>query len=146
MITIVKIDKVFIKVSIPENEIAGIRLGQEAAVTVPALGNEVIIGKVELKGVMANPLSHTYEIKIAIANRGDKLRPGMVCNVSVSNNTVESNITVPQQIVQIDNAGSKYVFVVDTGMNKAVRKSIVIGTLLSNGHVVVTSGLEKAIR
>jgi membrane fusion protein (multidrug efflux system) len=143
VITLVKIDKVFIKVSVPENEIAGISLGQKAFVTVPALKDEIFSGKVEQKGVMANLLSHTYEIKIAIANRGDQLRPGMVCNVSLTKPAADNIISVPQQVVQIDNSGARYVFKADSNQGKAIRKYIETGTLLGNGNIVVTSGLEK---
>ena len=61
VMTLVKIDKVFIKVSVPENEISKIRTGQKAKISVAALDNEQFEGTIEEKGVMASPLSHTYD-------------------------------------------------------------------------------------
>ena len=84
VLTIVKIDKVFIRVSIPENEIVSTNVGQQALIRVPALKDITFKGLIEQKGVMANPLSHTYDIKIAIQNPEEILRPGMVCNVIIT--------------------------------------------------------------
>jgi RND family efflux transporter MFP subunit len=141
IMTLVKIDKIFIKVPVPENEISALGRGQMATVIVPALNNQSFTGTIELKGVIANPLSHTYEVKIAIANHNKKIIPGMVCNVIITRTSETSCISIPQHIIQIDPAGHSYVFTVDTSESKAVRKPIKTGRLFANGLVEVVSGL-----
>jgi RND family efflux transporter MFP subunit len=143
VLTIVKIDKVFIRVSIPENEIEGTNVGQQAMVRVPALKDRIYHGLIEQKGVMANPLSHTYDIKIAIQNPEEILRPGMVCNVIITGSPRQPGISIPQQSVQVDEEGEKYVFTVDSATNRAFRKNIETNELGSNGHVIVTKGLHE---
>ncbi|MDR1129687.1 MAG: efflux RND transporter periplasmic adaptor subunit [Prevotellaceae bacterium] len=66
---LVSVDRVNVKISVPENEIGDIAVGIDATVEVPALNNDTFTGKVELKGVIANAISHTYEVKIGIDNR-----------------------------------------------------------------------------
>ncbi|MCE5346458.1 MAG: efflux RND transporter periplasmic adaptor subunit [Bacteroidales bacterium] len=143
VITLVKIDKVFIKVSVPENEIASIKVGQAASVRVAALKNEVFTGKIEHKGVIGNPLSHTYDIKIAVANINEKLNPGMVCNVLLTKSSTGNYAYVPQQVVQIDNNERKYVYIADQSSDRAVRKIIETGSLWGNGNIIVTNGLKE---
>jgi RND family efflux transporter MFP subunit len=143
VITLVKIDKVFIRVSIPENEIVNTNLGQKALIRVPALKDRTFQGLIEQKGVMANLLSHTYDIKIAIQNPEEILRPGMVCNVIITGSSPQKGISIPQQSVQVDEEGEKYVFTVDSATNHVVRKVIEINELSSNGNVLVTKGLHK---
>jgi membrane fusion protein (multidrug efflux system) len=143
VLTIVKIDKVFIRVSIPENEIISTNIGQEALIRVPALKDKTFHGLIEQKGVMANPLSHTYDIKIAIQNPEEILRPGMVCNVIIKGSPQQKGISIPQQSVQVDEVGKKYVFTVDSATNRAVRKIIETNELCGNGNITVTKGLHE---
>ncbi len=143
VLTIVKIDKVFIRVSIPENEIVSTNVGQQAMIRVPALQDKIFLGLVEQKGVMANPLSHTYDIKIAIQNPEEILRPGMVCNVIITGDPQIKGIPIPQQSVQVDEEGEKYVFTVDSAKNRALRINIEARELSSNGNVIVSKGLHE---
>lgn len=143
VLTIVKIDKIFIRVSIPENEIVTTNVGQQALIRVPALKDRTFRGLIEQKGVMANPLSHTYDIKIAIQNPEEILRPGMVCNVIITGNPQVKGISIPQQSVQVDENGEKYVFTVDSSTNRALRKNIEANELSSNGNVIVSKGLHE---
>ena len=138
---LVKIDKVFIKVSVPENEIAKTKTGQKAKINVTALDNEQFEGAIEEQGIMANPLSHTYDIKIALANRGEKLKPGMVCKVALHNNASSDQVVVPSNVIQIDKTGQKYLLIADVNTNKVVKRNITVGAPSGNG-VIITTGLQ----
>lgn len=137
---LVKIDKVFVKVSIPENEISKINTGQQAQISVTALGNEQYAGKIQEKGVMASPISHTYDIKIALSNPEGHLMPGMVCKVALYNNTSSDKVVVPANVIQMDKYGQKYLFVADPNTNKVKIKYVKVSFPYGNG-VIVTSGL-----
>lgn len=73
------------KISVPEAEISHLHIGDKVRITVAALGNAEFIGAISEKGIDANPISHTYEIKVGIANSQRRLLPGMVCNAKVLN-------------------------------------------------------------
>ena len=70
-----------LKVSVPEGDIADIQVGDEALVCIPAAENLCLEGRVMEKGIVANPLSRSYEVKIAVENRKHVLLPGMVTDV-----------------------------------------------------------------
>jgi membrane fusion protein, multidrug efflux system len=142
VMTIVKIEKVFIRVSIPENEIASTAIGQKVVVQVPALNNKLFHGIVEQKGVMANLLSHTYDIKIGISNKEETLIPGMVCNVLINEPASDKTVSIPHQSVQTDPEGKTYVFTVDTITRRVIRKNIETGALSGMGKVLVAQGLK----
>ncbi len=143
VITLVNIEKINIKVAIPENEITSVYIGQPALVYVPALNNAQYKGMVVQKGVVANPISHSYEIKITIDNKGDRLRPGMLCNVFIGSNDSSKVLCLPQQAVMLDAAGHRFVFVADTVNSQALRRNITTGALTAQGSVIITGGLEK---
>jgi len=137
---LVKIDQVKVKVSIPEKEISGIKKGDNIGFTVAALDNRSFIGKVLEKGVQANPLSHTYDIKIGQNNRDHALLPGMVCRVEIDVNDLGQAILIPQNAVMIDEKGT-FVWVVENGQAK--RRFVISGGVNDRG-VIIIEGLTNS--
>ena len=138
---LVKIEKVKIKIPVPENEIAGIAKGQQAGVVVPALNNQQAEGKVIEIGILSNPLSHTYMVKLELENPHRTMKPGMVCNVSLHNASASKRIVVPMSAIQFGGDGSGYVFVADLQTGKALPKPVETGSFTSNG-IMIRSGLS----
>jgi membrane fusion protein, multidrug efflux system len=138
---VVDIEKLNVNVSIPENEIADVNIGQKAIVTVSALGNTSFSGTITERGVEADLLSHCYGIKIGIDNPEKKLLPGMVCKVLIeSSDTTAKAFQVPVNTIQISNDGKRYVWVAADG--KAQRKFVTIGKLC-NKNVIIESGIKE---
>lgn len=147
----VSIDEIDVKVSIPENEISAIRTGQAATVTVSALGNKQYTGVVDKKGVEANSISHTYDIKIRIKNPQSELMPGMVCKAFLHDGAVSNKIVIPNKAVMSMPEGERFVWLEDNMV--ARRRFITIGPLtdygvtvetgLSEGDKVITEGYNK---
>ena len=151
-IEIVKIEKVYVKVSIPENEIGKIHKGLKAIISVSALNGKEYLGEVENISPVADEISRTYTIKILINNSNLELKPGMVCDVTLSIDG-KGVVLVPYKAVTKDSDGNTYSFVVSTD-NKSVKKQIVvIGNYcgsgieiiegLSVGQTIVINGTEK---
>ena len=132
---LIAIEKVNVKISVSENEIGKIVEGQSAKIEVPALDNTVFSGKIEIKGVTADPVSHTYEAKIGINNPQAQLKPGMVCKVSLVNTTKTTEIVVPNRTIQIATDGRHYVWLVYD--NVAKRRFVKTGGLNDNGIIIV---------
>ena len=84
VLTILSIDKVKVRVSIPEREIAAIHAGTATQITVDALEGETFQGGRIEKGITADPMTHTYDIRITVPNPGHRLLPGMVARVKLS--------------------------------------------------------------
>ncbi|SDG19386.1 MULTISPECIES: efflux RND transporter periplasmic adaptor subunit [Bacteroidota] len=139
---IMDISSVKVKTAIPEGEISGILTGSKCEVKISALNDETFEGQVIEKGVAANPVSHTYDIKIKINNTTGKIMPGMVCRTYLGNNrySESASIIVPIKAVQVDYSGKRFVWLKDK-QNKAVYKEVTLGNLSENG-VRITSGLQ----
>lgn len=144
-ISIVKIEKVFARVPVPENEIASIKKGEKAIIKVSATGGNEIQGTVEEIGVMADPLAHSYKIKIAIVNSNNRLMPGMICNAVIRSGKQLNDLVVPNKAVQIDDNNKNFVYAVEG--NRAVKKYVVTGALIKDGISIKEglAGSEKII-
>lgn len=137
-LTLLKTDQVEVRFPVPENVISDIRIGQPVRISVSALGNRVCEGRVGGKGVVANPLSHNYEVTVPVVNRTQDLMPGMVCNVQLASADSTRNIVLPNQTVKVAPDGEHYVWVVRNG--RAVQRPVVTGGLAQKG-IIVVSGL-----
>jgi membrane fusion protein, multidrug efflux system len=154
-ITVVKIAKVYARIPVPENEIRLVAAGQTAQIRVAAAGDSAYAGVVEQVGVMADPLAHTYKIKIGIQNVRAELKPGMVCTASLRPSVRTGATVIPSQAVQVDESGRTFVYAVDRKAGRAVRTSVSTGRLLDRGvealsgarpgDLVVVAGQHKLV-
>lgn len=150
VLRLVDISRVDVSMSVPENEVSSISVGAKARVTVSALGGRAYDASVTEKGVEANPVSHTYDIKLAISNTDGRLMPGMVCNVRMSAAAGPqaaqggAELSVPLGAVKLDSDNRRFVWIADGG--KARQQFVTLGQFTDGGGVVVTSGLQPGDR
>ena len=141
--TILNIGNVKIKASVPEKEMADILPSTHTRITVDALQASYEGGRIE-KGVEADMLTHTYDIRILVHNKGQQLLPGMVCNVEIKGSGLAANesggVTVPITAVQKSADGEKFVWLMSGG--KAHRRKVQLGNSQGN-RIAVTSGLKS---
>jgi RND family efflux transporter MFP subunit len=150
---LVAINEVYIKVSVPENEINKIKKDQQASVNIPALGSQLFTGKVEKIGVVANPISKTYDVKISIPNQLMTIKPGMACDISINISSINNIIAVPYQSVIKGDNGQNYVYIVDVQSKTVVKTAVKLGSFINNkieivsgisiGDLIVTEGKQK---
>jgi len=152
-IELVKINTVYVKVAVPENEINLIKKGQKATFKVSALNDEQFEGIVTNVGVVADAVSRTYEVKITVANTKMELKPGMVCDVKLGVHEKRSVVGVPFQSVDKDDTNNNYVYVVNEATKTVSKRIVKVGNyqgdyveILSGvtvGEKVVSSGIHK---
>lgn len=139
VMSLMGIGNVKVKIAIPENDIQTIKIGDSCQVKITALDNKIIEGKVIEKGIVANPISHTYDIKVGLNNPKKEIMPGMVCKAYLVNTGLKGGIIIPLKTVQIDASGKNFVWIADE--DKAEIKEVVIGKLIGNG-IIIERGLE----
>ena len=128
------------KVSVPEAEISHLHVGDKVKLTVAALSGAIFRGTISEKGIDANPISHTYDVKVGITNPQGRLLPGMVCNAQVQGSAATpSHITVPPQSIELDVDNSRFVWTVVNG--KAHQQPVTTGDFEGDG-IVILSGLK----
>lgn len=148
---LLKTNQVKVKIPVPENEIATIASGCPARITVAALNDRNYHGTVTEKGATANPVSHTYEVRIPLPNPDGALMPGMVCRVTLQGDTTASAVVLPNRAVQVTGRGERFVWCVREGravrvpvvVDKLSRDGVVISQGLTPGDQVITEGAQK---
>jgi membrane fusion protein (multidrug efflux system) len=144
------IQKVYVKIPVPENEISSFKKGASATIHIAAI-SLTISGTVREIGVSADILSHTYPVKIELQNSKGNIKPGMVCAVTISSEANASGFLISNKALQKDVQGNQFLYVTDnnTAQKREVKTIALIGQKvlvagnLKEGDEVIVSGQDK---
>ena len=141
VVSILDISTVKVKVAVPEGEIGAITSNTMSTVKVDAIDRSYQGGHIE-KGVQADALTHTYDVRIRVENSERKLLPGMVASVRflTSGSQAISGRSLPVTSIQKKADGNLFVWTIDKD-SLAHRTTVKIGHIQGN-HVSVTEGLN----
>lgn len=131
-----------VRFTVPEGEISSLSIGQKGTVECTTM-DTVLTCTITDKGIQANPLAHTYDVKARITGGQKILRPGMVCKVKMSSeysvgSSERSAIIIPAQCILLKPEGPT-VWVKENG--EAVRRAVTVGGYQAEG-VLITTGLQ----
>ena len=132
------LDEVWIEAEIYESELALIKVGQRAQVTLPFAGNREIEARVSFVYPYLEGASRTGTARLTLPNPRLDLKPEMYVNVIFLVERGE-RLTVPADAVLY--AGERRLVFVDLGEGRLEPRTVGVGTR-SGGRVEIVSGLE----
>ncbi len=152
VLTLVDLGEVDVRVGVSEADVGQVRVGQPASVEVPALGTTVA-GRVAHVGVVADPASRTYSVKVAVPNASGALRGGMVATVLLPTGRARDAVVVPAAAVARDPDGATVVYVYAPGEGRVRARRVEVGGArgadvevargLTAGEPVVVAGQQR---
>ncbi|MBQ5476469.1 MAG: efflux RND transporter periplasmic adaptor subunit [Bacteroidaceae bacterium] len=153
VLSILDVNNVKVLVSIPEKEIGSIKASTPSTIKVEALGGASFNGGKIEKGVQADAITRTYNAKISVQNNGQRLLPGMVCNVRFGNGKGNEKMAITVPVTAVQKGSDGQMFVWKANGNKAVRSNvrtgesignrIVVEDGLTNNDIIITEGYQK---
>lgn len=138
-LTLLPAGEVLVGAPVPEKQVSRIETGHPAVVEIPALGRH-FKGRVREIAVAADPLTRTFEIRIALPDPDGALRIGMVARVSLDLPTDHAGVAVPPEALRLDGDGRPSVFVLGDDGRIALRPVELDG--YSGERVALSTGLE----
>ena len=109
------IGTVWLNAAVPEAQASSVRIGQRASVTLAAFPGENFGGTVVAILPTAQADSHTLTVRIELANRGGRLRPGMYAQVALGG-TSGTALLVPSEAVI--RTGTRTLVMLATGIGR----------------------------
>lgn len=140
VLDILSINKVKVRVSVPEKEISGITKQTPSIISLDAIPEKTFKGGYIEKGVSADAITHTYDIRISLNNPDWQILPGMVAKVYLTSQQEEPRITLPIRSIQQSANKKLFVWIVKDG--KAQRAFIKTGETINN-RIVITEGIQE---
>ncbi|HVI22134.1 MAG TPA: efflux RND transporter periplasmic adaptor subunit [Myxococcales bacterium] len=134
---IADLSKVWVIADVLERDMARVRVGQHARLTIGAYPDRIFRGQVEFLYPALNPATRTLQARIELANPDLLLRPGMYGDAFIELGASDA-VAVPDDAV-VDTGGTQYVFVAGSAGQLAPRR-VAVGSR-AEGWVEIVSGL-----
>jgi cobalt-zinc-cadmium efflux system membrane fusion protein len=129
----------WVEAEVYERDIARVKIGQEAEVTVPAYPGEVFKGRISFIGDILREETRTITVRTDVRNSDSKLKPGMFADVTLDVAEDRRALVVPRQAV-LDDGDDRIVFV-PSGGGYAPRL-VKVGPE-DNGWIPILEGLRE---
>jgi len=138
LITVGNLNSVEIHINVTEDRINGLKVGQEAEVTVDAAGDSPLKGEIVSVSPFKDAMTQVYPVKIQVPNEKGLLKSGMFARVNLMVALHTEAVTVPEDAV-VAYDGTKIVYTLEGDVAKA--NTVETGPT-SMGKTVITKGLE----
>lgn len=143
LVAVISGNRFQIEANLPEADIAKVRVGQAASITLDAYGNELVFAA---KIVTIDPAETvidgvaTYKVTLQFTKEDDRIKPGMTANVTVTTATRENVILIPQRSIIRKND----TIIVRVLAGRTIQElTVTVGLFGSDGNVEIMSGLAE---
>jgi membrane fusion protein, heavy metal efflux system len=138
--TIADLSHVWIICDVYENDLATVRLGQEADIRLNSFPNKVLKGTISDIGAVLDPNIRTGKVRIQVENPGDLMRLGMFATATFHGKRPETHMVVPADaVLHLHDRDSVFV---PAGDGKFKRVPVVGGPMLPGNMQEINSGLN----
>ncbi|QDV40426.1 Efflux pump periplasmic linker BepF [Stieleria neptunia] len=140
LFVISQVDKLRVRIPVPETDAARVNPGDEVTLTFPSFSGEPPIkAPVTRRSGSLDPSTRTMIVEVELENTDGKLLPGMFGQASINLSTKVAANMLPSRAIRFSEDGKAYVYVV--GQDETVTVAA-IETGLDNGKAIqVRSGL-----
>jgi membrane fusion protein, multidrug efflux system len=143
---VIDVSRVKIAGGVPERFAGQVVRGAEVEVLPDGLRGAPFVGRIDFVGASVEPGSRTFPIEVLVPSPGAGLKPGMIANVRVARQTLESALVVPQEaVLRVEDGYLVYVVGARSGQLVAEPRLVALGPSQAN-RVVVDAGLEPGDR
>jgi membrane fusion protein, heavy metal efflux system len=137
--TIADISTVWALGDIYERDFAGLKMGEEAQVTLDAYPDQRWPGRVGVLSDAVDPITRTLHLRVVLANPGGRIKPAMFGSIRVLRSS-STGILVPASAV-IREGSEAHVFV-SKGNGRFERRIVKLGRAL-DGSIEILSGINQ---
>ncbi len=142
ILSIVDMNQVILKGTVPESIVGYTQLAQEVSVWVDSLYGQAFKGKISFISPVSIPAGQIFPVEIIVDNIDGKLRAGMTAFATIKAEISEPVLTVPTGAV-FERDGKKYVYLLQD--DQAVMSEVRIG-LQNSELTAINSGITKGTR
>ena len=142
VIRLVNLDRVYIEADVTETYLPYIRKGSETLVHFPSIGKELQT-RISQVGNVINPENRSFRVKIRLNNKDHLIKPNLLADVRILD-FAKKGIIIPSKLIQKDNEGNDYVFVLDEQATpqKALKRIVKAENEYQN-QTLITEGLQQ---
>ena len=132
-----------VTISLNEVDISSVKTGQKATLTFDAIDGLSVGGtvvEIDSVGTVSSGVV-TYDVKIALDNDDERVKPGMSTNVEITTDSRQNILVVSSSAIKTRSDVS-YVEVLDKNTNQTLRKNVEVG-ISDDTTTEIISGLSE---
>lgn len=138
---IADLSTIWVYVSIYDNEVPWINVGQTATMKLSYAPNKVLEGKITYIYPYLDEKARDVKVRLEFSNPGLELKPGMYANVWLNTQAIEDAIVVPSEAVI--RSGQRNLVFVTRGEGRFEPREVQIGEESDDGKLRIVSGLME---
>jgi cobalt-zinc-cadmium efflux system membrane fusion protein len=143
--TIADLSSVWVQADVFERDVHNIAVGQRANVTTTAYPDEHFIAQVAQVGSVVDAQTRTAKVRIQVANRDARLKPGMFAEISLSLPETGTALTLPMKAVFVE-GGRSFVYVQAKADSPEFARRGIETAAMGSDRVRIVSGLSAGDR
>ena len=140
VVRLLNLDKVYVEADVTETYLPTIKINTEVLVNFASI-NKKATAKISQVGHFINPDNRSFKTRINLPNKDHSIKPNLLADLKILDFKAHG-ITIPATLVQQDQNGANYVFVVHTknGENTVVKKLVTVAKEY-NHQAFISNGL-----
>ena len=140
-LTIADLSHVWVICDVYENDLANVKLGQHADISLNSFPGKTFSGTISDIGAQLDPALRTAKVRIQVANPGNELRIGMFATATLLGSHPQTETAVPAgAILQLHDRS--YVFIPSGSDGSFRRVQVKTGATLPGNMIEIQSGLS----
>lgn len=136
--TVADLSRVWVNAQIFQEDIGRLKPGDAVAITVDSYPGRTFTGQIEEILPQVDMATRTVRVRLAIANPGLKLKPGMFVNVDIKSNLGRQLVVPASAVFQ---SGTRQIVFLNHGNGSLEPKEVTVGPRVGDDFVVL-KGLE----
>ena len=137
--TVVSVDPLRVELSVPEQAIASIKIGQQVRLTVDAYPGESFIATVRFVSPSVRVDQRALTVEAVASNKDGRLKPGLFATALIRQSESAAALTLPEAAVETI-SGTSRVYLIKDG--KAEERIVTLGQRVGE-HIEIASGLAS---
>ena len=136
ILVVEQISPVKMKINISETRFAQTNKELNVTLKFEAYGDEEFKGNIDIIYPTISAATHTFPVEIKIANKNQKIRPGMYGKAIVNFGTKEHVVVPDQAVIKQAGSGDYYVYTYENG--KVYNNKVELGRRMGNRYEVIS--------
>jgi RND family efflux transporter MFP subunit len=154
ILVLTQINKLKALVSIPEVYYPLLKEGKEVSLQSDIYPQQEFTATIETVYPTIDATTHTFQIKLKIANTKEILRPGMFARVTLTTGEMESMLVPAQTVLKLQGSNERYIYVNDNGIAKRIvvilgqrfdDKIEIFSDEIKEGEQIVVTGQSRLV-
>lgn len=142
VLRLINLNKMYLEVEVPETYLKNIKKGTPVIMEFAAVGKTLKATISEVSNYI-NPDNRSFKVRINLNNPDGSLKPNLLANINI-NDFSGKGVVLPKQIIQLNQAGEKFVYAIKTdGKTHVANKKVLELGEEYNNQVLILNGLKS---